>query len=166
VVAKIGPYRFVRHPFYLANALVDAGIAVMSGWWVLDALLPVWWLAVYLPVIRKEENYLIGAFGADYEQYRRQVPCLIPWRRPLPRAAGGFRWDNPNITEDGAVRRSLKLLAYPLLFFACMHLRADGLAFFADSAQLAVLVVLGLWYGLASRRWRPARSVFSPAGQS
>ena len=31
VVATIGPYRFVRHPFYLANALIDAGLAVMSG---------------------------------------------------------------------------------------------------------------------------------------
>ena len=26
VVATIGPYRFVRHPFYLANALIDAGL--------------------------------------------------------------------------------------------------------------------------------------------
>ena len=166
VVAKIGPYRFVRHPFYLANALVDAGIAVMSGWWMLDALLPVWWLAIYLPVIGQEENYLVGDFGADYEQYRRRVPCLIPWRRPLPRTADGFRWDNPNITEDGAISRSLRLLAYPLLLFACMRLRADGLSFFANPVNLGALVLLSLWYGLVSRRWRPARSIFSAAGQS
>jgi len=34
VLAMGGPYRFVRHPFYLANALVDAGVAVMSECWV------------------------------------------------------------------------------------------------------------------------------------
>ncbi len=29
-VTTTGPYRFVRHPFYTANALIDSGIAVMS----------------------------------------------------------------------------------------------------------------------------------------
>ena len=86
VLAMGGPYRFVRHPFYLANALIDAGVAVMSGWWVLQVVLPVWWLAIYIPVMRKEENYLTDVFGAAYEEYKKQTPRLIPWRRP--RTAG------------------------------------------------------------------------------
>ena len=60
VVATIGPYRFVRHPFYLANALIDAGLVVMAGWWPLAVVLPLWWLAIYIPVIRGEERYLSG----------------------------------------------------------------------------------------------------------
>jgi hypothetical protein len=87
VVSKSGPYRFLRHPFYLANALIDAGIAVMSGSWALRALLPLWWLAAYIPVIRREERYLKATF-ADYEEYAKQVPALIPWRRPLKTASG------------------------------------------------------------------------------
>ena len=31
VVSRGGPYRFVRHPFYSANSLIDMGIAIMSG---------------------------------------------------------------------------------------------------------------------------------------
>ena len=42
VVATIGPYRFVRHPFYLANALIDFALAVMAGWLPLVIVLPVW----------------------------------------------------------------------------------------------------------------------------
>ena len=63
VVATIGPYRFVRHPFYLANALIDAGLVVMAGWWPLAVVLPLWWLAIYIPVIRGEERYLSREFS-------------------------------------------------------------------------------------------------------
>src|SRR3954466_9444316 len=42
-VRSSGPYRLVRHPFYLANALMDMAIVVMSGWWPLMAVAPIWW---------------------------------------------------------------------------------------------------------------------------
>lgn len=155
VVAKIGPYRYVRHPFYLANALIDAGIAVMSGWWVLQGLLPAWWLAIYLPVMRREESYLAGVFGSVYEAYRKRIPRLIPWRRPLPPADDGFRWTNPNLAVERELSRLLRLLAYPLLFLVCTNLRADGLSFFADGLNLAALAALVAWYGLARAAKRP-----------
>ena len=75
VVAQIGPYRFVRHPFYLANALIDAGIVIMSGWWPLAIVLPPWWLAIYLPVMRGEERYLVENFPDEYPEYKRRVPA-------------------------------------------------------------------------------------------
>src|SRR5258708_54701 len=71
-VATIGPYRFVRHPFYLANALIDTGLVTMSGLlahsacWPLAIVLPVWWLAIYIPVIRGEERYLAEKFPDEY----------------------------------------------------------------------------------------------------
>ena len=105
VVAMGGPYRFVRHPFYLANALIDAGVAVMSGWWVIQVVLPFWWLAIYIPVMRKEEDYLTGAFGEAYAEYKKRIPRLIPWRRPLPPGGEGFRWSNPNIASGDEVAR-------------------------------------------------------------
>ncbi|MGA2035584.1 MAG: isoprenylcysteine carboxylmethyltransferase family protein [Thermoguttaceae bacterium] len=158
-VTRIGPYRFVRHPFYLANALIDAGIAVMSGWWVLQAVLPAWWLTVYLPVMRSEEDYLTRVFGSVHEDYRRRIPRLVPWRRPLPRTVEGFCWNNPNLTVDGAASRALRLLAYPLLLLLCGRLRASGAALPADPIMLAALVGLAAIYALA---WATkARKVFS-----
>lgn len=149
VVAQGGPYRFVRHPFYLANAMIDAALAVMSGWWVLQAVLPCWWLAVYLPVIRREERYLAAAFGSVYEEYRRRVPCLVPWRRPLPKTAEGFSWSNPNIISEGEPARALRLLAYPLLLLVATDLRNGGLACFAEGLHAWEPAVLAALYGLA-----------------
>jgi protein-S-isoprenylcysteine O-methyltransferase Ste14 len=151
VVAMGGPYRFVRHPFYLANALIDAGVAVMSGWWLLQIVLPVWWLAIYIPVMRKEENYLSGAFGTVYEEYKKRTARLIPWRRPLPRAGEGFSWSNPNIATGDEVARALRLLGYPLLFFVCMHLRNDGMSFLRHSGNSLAVAGFVVLHGIA---WR------------
>jgi hypothetical protein len=146
-VATGGPYRFVRHPFYLANAMIDASLAIMSGWWAIRIALAFWWLAVYLPVIRREERYLTAAFGSVYEEYKKRVPCLIPWRRPLP-PGEGFSWRNPNIAVEGEVSRALRLSAYPLLLLACTDLRAEGFAYFAGPHAWAAALLAGL-YGLA-----------------
>jgi hypothetical protein len=149
VVAMIGPYRFVRHPFYLANALIDAGIAVMSGWWVIQVVLPLWWLAIYIPVIRGEEAYLLKTFGSVYGEYKKRVPALVPWCRPLPSTGEGFRWSNPNIAHGEETPRALRILAYPFLFYVCMQLRAEGTEFFSDGLKAAALAVIALLYGLA-----------------
>ena len=146
-----GPYRFVRHPFYTANALVDAATAIMSGWWLLVALLPFWWLAIYLPVIRQEETYLAGAFPSSYPAYKRRVPALLPLRKPLPKTGPGFSWSNPNIACGKELSRALHLLAYPLLFYIWTELCADGGSFFVDHhcLKLWVLSILIVLYGLA-----------------
>jgi hypothetical protein len=165
VVAQGGPYRFVRHPFYLANAMIDAALAVMSGWWVLWAVLPFWWLAVYLPVIRREERDLTMAFGSVYETYARRVPCLVPWRWPGrgPCAAEGFSWHNPNIALEGEPARVVRLLAYPLLFLVATGLREGGLAYFADAWHGWEPALLAAMYGLA---WsiKPSRCCRLAAG--
>jgi protein-S-isoprenylcysteine O-methyltransferase Ste14 len=148
VVAVIGPYRFVRHPFYLANALIDIALAIMAGWWPLVIALPVWWLAIYIPVIRGEERFLSEKFPDKYPDYQQRVPCLIPWRRPLPYMGDGFRWANPNIAGGEELPRAARILAYPLLFFVAQGLRADGWDWLRDgwhmtalSAQLALYIV-------------------------
>jgi protein-S-isoprenylcysteine O-methyltransferase Ste14 len=138
-VATIGPYRFVRHPFYLANFLIDFALAVMSGWLPLVIALPVWWLAIYITVIRGEERFLSEKFPDEYPGYRRRVPCLVPWRRPLPYAGEGFRWANPNIAGGEELPRAARILAYPLLFFVVQGLRADGWDWLRDGWHLTAL---------------------------
>jgi hypothetical protein len=160
VVAKIGPYRFVRHPFYLANALIDISLVVMAGGGPLLIALPFWWLAIYIPVIRGEERYLTENFP-EYAEYRRRVPCLIPWRRPLPYQGDGFRWDNPNIAGGEELPRMLRILAYPLLFLMAQRLKHFGLDWIRDGWSLVAFSGLIMFYALAwelhghqrQRRW-------------
>lgn len=159
-VTTCGPYRFVRHPFYLANALIDGSIAVMSGWWLLEIALPIWWLAIYLPVMRREENYLLETFGPAYEDYRTRIGRLIPWRRPLPRTSQGFRWTNPNIAEGREIPRALRILATPALLLVCTNLRTEGLASLTSGWTLGALGILGALHASAwaisrNRRSRP-----------
>lgn len=161
VVATIGPYRFVRHPFYLANALIDAGLVIMAGWWPLAIAVPLWWLAIYIPVIRGEERYLTDTFPDEYPQYKRRVACLIPWRRPLQRTGEGFRWNNPNIAGGEELPRAARILAYPLLFFVLQGLRGNQFAWLNDGWSLTGLAALVMLYALAAelqghqrqRRW-------------
>ena len=139
-VTSAGPYRFVRHPFYLANALLDLGIAIMSGWWPLQLALPVWWLTVYLPVMEREEAVMTALFGAAYAAYRSKVPLVFPYRRPLPRQPGGFSWANPNLLRT-EVPRALRFLSYPLLFVISQHLYSHGLDIVFSPAAADVLTV-------------------------
>jgi hypothetical protein len=150
-VSRGGPYRFVRHPFYSANFLIDEGLAVMSGWWPLMVLLPVWWLAVYLPVMAREERTLCELFPDIYPDYQRRLPRLVPWRRPLPAEGERFSWSNPNIVADTVLPRQLRLLAYPWLFLLCQLVRAEGLSLFTppQAYRLWIAVVPVTLYGLS-----------------
>lgn len=76
-----GPYRWVRHPFYLSALAGGLGMALLAA----NLLVAGATLGVYaLLVLRtpREERHLAARFGQPYEEYRRQVPAFWP-RRPL-----------------------------------------------------------------------------------
>jgi protein-S-isoprenylcysteine O-methyltransferase Ste14 len=72
-----GPYRYVRHPFYLSFALaVVGGSLAMANWFILLAgALPLGFLVART---RIEEAKLAERFGAEYEEYRRRVGRFVP----------------------------------------------------------------------------------------
>jgi protein-S-isoprenylcysteine O-methyltransferase Ste14 len=72
-----GLYAYTRNPLYLGSMILAAGftVASRSGW--IAALMIVFFLAVYLPVIRAEEAFLQQHFPA-FEGYARNVPRLLP----------------------------------------------------------------------------------------
>ena len=154
-VTTSGPYRLVRHPFYLANALMDTSIAIMSGWWPLLLALPFWWLAVYVPVMRREERIMSGIYGEAYAAYRAGVPMLLPWRwrtlRATAAGAGGFSWQNPNIAEV-EVPRALRSLAYPLMFLIASRLHSPGSTVLVAPHRFDILLALGC-LGLYTAAW-------------
>jgi protein-S-isoprenylcysteine O-methyltransferase Ste14 len=87
-----GPYAYTRNPLYLGSLLLAVGFAV-AGWsWRTGAALVVFFLAIYLPVIRAEEAFLRQRF-AGFEDYCRNVPRLFPRLTPFAQNAGSFSWD-------------------------------------------------------------------------
>jgi hypothetical protein len=165
VVAKGGPYRFVRHPFYTATLMIDVSLALMSGFWPLMAFLPVWWFLVYVPVMRREEAYLSATFPEIYPEYQRRLPRLFPFRRPLPAGGERFSWTNHNIVGDTVLPRALRLISYPLFFVIWQTLRARGARPLAGGdvpllGALVLLVSLHVLARLLSRHLKDRRRLF------
>jgi protein-S-isoprenylcysteine O-methyltransferase Ste14 len=73
-----GPYRYVRHPFYLSYLLFWIGTAVASSGlapWLAPAVM----LAVYRTAAGREEQKFAGSdFRMAYEAYRRQAGMFLP----------------------------------------------------------------------------------------
>ncbi len=85
-----GPYAYTRNPLYLGSLVIAIGFGIASrNWWV-ALVIVVLFLAIYLPVIRSEEQFLRGEFPGFHE-YSTQVPRLIPRvRAPAVTAKGTF----------------------------------------------------------------------------
>ena len=76
-LATSGPYAYTRNPLYLGSLLVGVGFAIAArNWWV-GLVLVVMFFAIYLPVIRSEEEYLRSKFP-EFEEYARRVPRMLP----------------------------------------------------------------------------------------
>ena len=90
-LATSGPYAHTRNPLYLGSMLIAFGFAGAARSIPLLVSLAVLFFAIYLPVIRSEEQYLRQHF-ADFDAYAAHVPRLIPRLFPAQSAAspGGF----------------------------------------------------------------------------
>jgi len=87
-----GPYAYTRNPLYLGSLLLAIGFAI-AGWsWWTGAALVVFFLAVYLPVIRAEEAFLRSRFP-EFENYFRSVPRLFPRLTAFGHSTGAFSWE-------------------------------------------------------------------------
>jgi protein-S-isoprenylcysteine O-methyltransferase Ste14 len=80
-LTRTGPYAYTRNPLYLGSMMIAFGFAWASGSWVIFVALAGGFLAIYLPTIRSEEEYLRGQFP-EFEEYSRQVPRLLPRLTP------------------------------------------------------------------------------------
>ena len=77
-IERNGPYRFVRHPGYLGSLLCLNGIALAGGNAIVFAASMAATFAAYVYRIHVEEAMLVAAFGAPYENYRREVRAVLP----------------------------------------------------------------------------------------
>jgi protein-S-isoprenylcysteine O-methyltransferase Ste14 len=71
-----GPYRFVRHPMYLAVILVEfGGLLIYRNWAVLIFAVMMFGL---LRRARREEQALAELLGEQWLDYTRRVPAWLP----------------------------------------------------------------------------------------
>jgi protein-S-isoprenylcysteine O-methyltransferase Ste14 len=73
-----GPYRWVRNPIYtgMLGMLLATNLAV-SRWWAAPIALALFLIGNQIR-IRSEEKLLREAFGAEFDDYARRVPAIVP----------------------------------------------------------------------------------------
>ena len=84
-----GPYGYVRNPLYLGSIIIAVGFAVAARDVWVGVVLVIFFGAIYVPVIRGEENYLRAHFSG-YADYTRRVPSLMPRRLWFSGVMQGF----------------------------------------------------------------------------
>ena len=73
-----GPFRYVRHPMYVATYIMLFGMGLLFfSWvvwfWVMAAFVPVWYMDC-----RIEERQMTGLHGETYLDYKKRVGMFIP----------------------------------------------------------------------------------------
>ncbi len=81
-LVTIGPYRWVRHPFYSAALLFVVAASLVSANWYLAAAGGVVWVLLAIRT-RTEEAKLIERFGDEYLAYIQRTGKFLP-RLALP----------------------------------------------------------------------------------
>jgi protein-S-isoprenylcysteine O-methyltransferase Ste14 len=85
-LTRTGPYAHTRNPLYLGSIFIGTGFAIAAGRWELVVLLGAIFVAIYIPTIFSEEEYLRDHFP-EFEEYARTVPRLR-WRFTAARFPG------------------------------------------------------------------------------
>jgi hypothetical protein len=88
-LATSGPYAYTRNPLYLGSLIMACGFALASRSWIVAAIAVLMLLAIYIPVIRSEEEFLQARFP-EFADYCRNVPRLVPKLRSNQGSAGSF----------------------------------------------------------------------------
>jgi len=90
-LATSGPYAYTRNPLYLGSLLIGLGFTVAARSWGVGVVLLVMFLAIYVPVIRSEEQFLRERFP-QFDEYAQRVPRMLPRITParFGQSGGGF----------------------------------------------------------------------------
>ena len=82
-----GPYAYTRNPLYLGSVILAAGFAVAArSLWIVLILIALF-VAIYLPVVGAEEEFLRSQFP-EFAEYASRVPRFVP-RWPAAEAGQG-----------------------------------------------------------------------------
>jgi protein-S-isoprenylcysteine O-methyltransferase Ste14 len=82
-----GAYAIVRHPYYLANYLIDTSFCLFSGNIYLVLLYPFLFFWAYDRTLREEEDLLAELHAEAFDAFRVRSPQVFP----TPVSLAGFR---------------------------------------------------------------------------
>ncbi|MDF3056835.1 MAG: isoprenylcysteine carboxylmethyltransferase family protein [Rariglobus sp.] len=81
-LVRSGPFRWVRHPIYLAAILELVGAMLFMNSVYTWIVFVFFFVPSLVARIRLEERAMIVQFGDDYLRFRKTTPAVLPWRGP------------------------------------------------------------------------------------
>ncbi len=127
VLCTEGAYGLARHPFYLANFLVDISLCLIVGNIYLIALYPFFFFWAYGPTFKVENKRLSKIHGEAYAEYESKIPEIFP--SPLSIGAlrtifRGFSWARVTRNE---VSRIIRFCSVAALLAIIQDVRTEGI---------------------------------------
>jgi protein-S-isoprenylcysteine O-methyltransferase Ste14 len=77
-LAVSGPYAYTRNPLYWGSMFLGLGFSGATARPVIVVLFLLFFLTVYLPVMRTEAAHMLQLFPQQYPQYAANVPMFWP----------------------------------------------------------------------------------------
>jgi protein-S-isoprenylcysteine O-methyltransferase Ste14 len=139
-LVREGLFAHSRNPLYLGNVLMVLGVSLVhNGLGMYLVVLPFFLLA-YASIVAAEEHYLRAEFGAEYEEYCRDVPRFLPRLAGLRHTLRSMRFDWKRVL------RKEHSTTFHLLTGSLAALAWERVALHGLEASRRALVVLGvLW---------------------
>lgn len=78
MVVTEGPYSIMRNPLYFFSAIAAVGAGAQTGSIIIALVFGIFTVLAFHIVIRREEAFLSGTFGAPYQDYLARVPRFFP----------------------------------------------------------------------------------------
>lgn len=78
LVTSAGPYKYLRHPYYLGSTVEFFGLLTFLSGLGIASVITAIQLTAYAVRARMEERYLVSQFGAEYAAYKNRVSGFLP----------------------------------------------------------------------------------------
>jgi len=165
VLCKDGTYNIVRHPYYMANYLIDSGFCLLSGNVYLLLVYPFLFYWSYGPTIRKEESVLAEMHGEEFLRYSLDVPQIFPdafsiksWRAII----NGFSKHRITANEISRFARFWATALFIIFihvvkedYFARLNLASLRTNYGSLTLLLLVIVLMAISFVVRSKRKTP-----------
>ena len=137
----------MRHPYYLANFMIDSSLCLLSGNVYLLLLYPFLFFWAYGPTLREEETRLATLHGDAFEAYRGTVPRVFPDTGSLTRLGGVFWHFSCRRVSSGEIKRVLRFGFLGTLIALVQDVRAQEMRDIV-AGQTPLRRVSAVWLGL------------------
>jgi hypothetical protein len=127
VLCNKGIYRVVRHPYYLANYLIDFSFCLLSGNLLLVVLYPFLFFWAYGPTLRGEERVLFTRHRESFIKDTLEIPQVFPDPVSIGNIGAFFTGFSVKRITLNECSRIMKFGATGLLITLIHEVKADGL---------------------------------------